>query len=161
MASNDSEPSTKPERQVVTIPMARERRRVPRVILQRRVALRSSAGHVLHATAHDISWYAVQVRCDRTAAYFLNPAGAGISRKTGPRIDIRLGLPCNGGLVELGAACRMIYFSMVDEDTVAFALEFRSFEPGGPEALMQFLEEQSSAPKSRIAGARDVAVRPR
>ena len=102
--------------------------------------MRSATGHVLHATAHDISWYALQVRCDRTLAYLLNPAGAGISRSAAPRLDIKLALPCNGGLIELGASCRMLYFSMADEDTVAFALEFQSFDPGGPEALMGFFE---------------------
>lgn len=146
---------------VVELPPARDRRRVPRVVLQRRIALRSATGHVLHATAHDISWYALQVRCDRTLAYLLNPAGAGISRSAAPRLDIKLGLPTNGGLIELGASCRMLYFSMCDEDTVAFALEFEAFEPGGPEALMSFFEGLDKDPGVRARRAQKLALRPR
>ncbi len=105
-----------------------EKRRYPRIVIDCLVEIEHADGKVVSALAHDISPDGLQIRCDRETAKTLCPTGKEIQGGKGPEFKIRLSLPLQEGLVELGARCKALYQAVVPGEGVAFGMQFKEFE---------------------------------
>ncbi|MCI0591723.1 MAG: PilZ domain-containing protein [Gammaproteobacteria bacterium] len=106
-----------------------EKRRYPRIVIDRLIEIEQADGSVVSALAHDISPDGLQIRCDRDTAKTLNPSETQIEGDKGPEFKVRLSLPLQEGLVELGARCKTLYRAVIPgAEGVAFGMQFKEFE---------------------------------
>ncbi|MCI0400721.1 MAG: PilZ domain-containing protein [Gammaproteobacteria bacterium] len=117
-----------------------ERRRFPRLIVNRRAEIRKAQGHVVNALVHDISPDGLQVRCDRDAAKILHPSGRFITPENASEVDVRLSVALQKGEMEVKARCRLVYLAVVP-GSIAFGMKFIKFYGDSAKILKRFIEE--------------------
>lgn len=121
----------------------RKQRRYPRVHIELPVTLvRADDGVVLHATATDVSPGGFRIRCDRGAAYALNPSGRQRVPDDVSRLYATFTLPLTHGGEHVTVTCQLVYFRILpDTSEIVFGTRFLEPEAESYARLYRFLEE--------------------
>ena len=120
--------------------LVEDRRRYPRIELERPGHVRLASGETVDVTVHDLSPDGLQIRCTRAVALALHPSGrtipAGIR---GPDVHLVFDMPLPSGPVPLKMVGSIVHFALLGPQVVAIGLEFRHMSPASVQHVKQFI----------------------
>jgi len=121
----------------------RDRRRFPRVILDRRAqVLRADGADPVPVTVHDVSPDGLQIRCGRARAALIHPSATSVREGEEPRIlEVVMTLPLRAGPVPVRLIGQMIYFALINLRVVAIGVQFGALSQATRRTLERFIEE--------------------
>ena len=120
----------------------RDRRRFPRVMLDRRGEVALADGDSAQVTIHDISPDGLQLRCSGEVATTIRPSGRAVSHNEIPSIiRVALTLPLRAGAVPVSVPGRLLYFALINRDLVAMGIEFTTLSSSSRRFLDTFIEQ--------------------
>jgi len=120
----------------------RDRRRFPRVMLDRRGEVALADGDSAQVTIHDVSPDGLQIRCSRDVAVTIRPSGRAVSDSESPsEIRVALTLPLRAGPVPVGLPGRLLYFALINHNLVAMGIEFTTLSSRSRRFLDTFIEQ--------------------
>jgi len=123
------------ETQTMFRPVHKDRRALPRVTLKCPGKVILHGGDVVNVMIHDLSRDGIQIRCGKRAAQVIHPEGKAIKDGVGPEIQVLFYVPVESGKGRVKARGKLMYFSLIAPDIVAFGLKFKSISSGGVEHL--------------------------
>ncbi len=116
-----------------------EKRKHPRIVVNKPVSMVLSTGEVLNASLYDISLGGIQVHCDKTAAHKFQYEYETTKEKGTTRFPVTFKLPLRAGLETLEALCRMVYILKHSHDDYAIGLEFAQLRNDSENILRNFI----------------------
>jgi hypothetical protein len=143
-------------------PQHQQRRDSERLILKRRLLLRTSRGNVLQALARDLSVQGLGLRCDLATSYALNFDDVPGHTARGPEFEIRIGLPFASELIELHATGRLVHRRVNAQDDVMLGLLFSALDEENRDVLHGFIRyglARAHSTRVELAPAPTLAVR--
>ena len=122
-----------------------EKRKHPRIVVERPISMVLSAGDILNASLYDISPGGVQVHCDKITAHKFQYEYE-ISKEKGTtrfRVTFKLAFKDHEEILE--ALCRMVYILKRDQqDIYAIGVEFTELKGENRNILKKYLESLSA-----------------
>ena len=122
---------------------ARKRREIPRLHANVPVCLSPAKGLDIKLHSNDLSWFGMQVRCDRQTAATLRPD----TSKDAPQavFPTTLQLDIEGTALRINAYSRVAHITLVAEEPpeseIAIGFAFVRFEQGAQATLHRFIEQ--------------------
>lgn len=124
------------ETQTMFKPAHKDRRALPRVTLGCAGKVILPGGDVVNVMIHDLSRDGLQMRCGKSAAHAIHPAGKAVKDGDEPlEIQVLFYVPLDSGKGRVKAKGKLMYFSLIAPDIVALGLKFKSISSGGVEHL--------------------------
>lgn len=124
------------ETQTVFRPVHKDRRAMPRVTLGCPGKVLLPDGDVVNVIIHDLSRDGLQIRCGKKAALAINPGGKAIKEgERTPEVQVLFYVPVASGKGRVKAKGKLMYFSLIAPEVIAFGLKFKSISSGGVEHL--------------------------
>lgn len=122
--------------QTVFQPVHKDRRALPRVTLGCPGKVLLPGGDIVNVMIHDLSRDGLQIRCGKKAAQAINPDGKAI-KDGGParEVQVLFYVPLDSGKGRVKAKGKLMYFSLIAPEIVAFGLKFKSISSSGIEHL--------------------------
>jgi len=120
----------------------RDRRRFPRVTINRRAEVVVADGSTVQVTVHDVSPDGLQLRCNRDAAVAIRPSGRSVSDKEpASAIRVAITLPLKSGPAPVSLRGRLLYFALINQNLVAMGIELTTLSDASRRFLNTFIEQ--------------------
>ena len=117
-----------------------EQRKYPRVVLEVPVEVRSQSANAIMTLAYDISPDGLQIRCDRTTAFMLNPSGQFKQEDFDVNFEFLMHLPTTHGSEAFTAIGNILYIAMGTDKQIVFGIKFGALDDRALQVLDCFLE---------------------
>ena len=117
-----------------------EKRKYPRIVVERPVTLLLSNAKTVKALAYDISPDGIQIRCDQKAVALLKPKGQELKKGEVTELGISLMLPLDGKQEKVVVRCKLVYIVTLEEDKYAIGIHFTKIIGESKKILKRFIE---------------------
>ena len=120
----------------------RDRRRFPRVLIERRAQVLDAQGEPVNVTVHDVSPDGLQIRCGRGQAAAIHPSATSVrGDQRAEVLEVVLTLPLRRGPVPVRLVGQMAYFALINSQVVAIGVEFTELSAASRRNVDRFIEE--------------------
>ncbi len=128
----------------------RDRRRYPRVALDRRGQVLMADGGTVAVNVHDLSPDGIQLRCGRARAMRIHPDARSVRHDEPPRpISVALTLPLVPHPAPVRLDGHLLYFALINPNLAALGVEFDRLSATTRGFLDRFIRESLRPAESR------------
>ena len=122
-----------------------EKRKHPRIVVERPISMVLSTGDILNTSLYDISLGGVQMHCDKITAHKFQYEYETTKEKGTTRFRVIFKLSFKDHAETLEALCRMVYILKRDQqETYAVGVEFAELKGENKNILKKYIESLST-----------------